>query len=186
MVNLSCRARSKSSEPSRHPLDLLKEAGAEWDDSGGGRSWTLADPFRFRLTVTAALDEDVKGPLLAALADEWSHAPRLAASLQPMAGTATTSTAYGSLVRLLLQVDALQTDVGRMLLQLLPEHQNETSSNGMPLTKLILGQFRWLEYVVDGAALMETVSEMLQARAALSTGAPCGQWRSQDRRLLRR
>ena len=34
--------------------------------------------------------------------------------------------------------------------------------SGAPLPKLLLSQFRWLERVVDGEALLDAVGEMLQ------------------------
>ena len=59
-------------------------------------------------------------------------------------------------MRLLLQCDSFQTAFAQQLLQTLTEHQDELESagaahSGMPLPKLVLSQFRWLEHVADGS-----------------------------------
>jgi len=69
-------------------------------------------------------------------------------------------------VRLLLHVDSLQPDIASSLMQLLPEYQGEEASDAMTTTRLILSQFRWLEHIVDGAALVGAASEMMQVADA--------------------
>jgi hypothetical protein len=92
--------------------------------------------------------------------------------LQPTRA-ATTGGSLGdavkdSVVRLLLQCSSVQTALAQQLLQSLQEHQDELDGGaapahaGMPLAKLVLSQFRWLETVVDGAALLETLEEILE------------------------
>ena len=49
----------------------------------------------------------------------------------------------------------VQTPLARHLLQILPEYQEELEGAaphaGMPMAKLVLSQFRWLEHVADGS-----------------------------------
>eukprot|EP00965_Chrysotila_dentata_P032057 1069144-Pleurochrysis_carterae.AAC.1 len=112
------------------------------------------------------------------LSEELSEVSRLAAALQPLSSSERGSigglcggpSVGDSLLRTLLHVDALQSEVGAALLQLLPEHQHTSAAGGMPMSKAILSQFRWLERVVDGAALVGAVFEMMQARRVTSAG----------------
>ena len=62
-------------------------------------------------------------------------------------------------MRLLLQCTNVQTLLACHLLQaLVQDHQEELedggSHAGMPLAKLVLSQFRWLEHVADGAGAL--------------------------------
>jgi len=171
---MASRAAKRPGEnPSNRPpkrtatskLDQLVGAGGATraEETGG---WALADAFRFRQAMAQeARRAGFKEELMAALADEWSDAARLGALLRPTVGT--DSSAHDSLVRLLLHVDALQSDVAAGLMQLLPDYQeDEVSSGAMSTTRLILSQFRWLEHIVDGAALVDAASEMMQVADA--------------------
>ena len=133
----------------------------------------LAESFGFKLAIDRACRQTaVREELLAVLADEWSNPVALRAALQPT--HAATASALGggdsvkdSLVRLLLQCVSIQTDLARLLIQELANHQDELDGSapphvGMPLVKLVLSQFRWLEQVVDGSALLETIGELLE------------------------
>ena len=134
----------------------------------------LADSFAFRQHVNKALEGDgAADELVGALADAWADPDALRASLVPMHAPAGGRAAgFGaeavkdSLVRLLLHVDPLQAGVAKALLEMLPalqaELEPESAHGGMPLPKLLLSQFRWLERVVDGEALLDAVGEMLQ------------------------
>lgn len=120
-----------------------------------------------------AQSPEFKEQLVTALAKEWSVPTKLDALLRPSVGS--DSSANDSLVRLLLHVDTLQGDIASGLMQLLPEYQEEEAgAGGVPMVRLILSQFRWLERIVDGAALVETASEIMQVRrpATLSSRAP--------------
>ena len=163
--------RSAPTQPS--PEEAPQSAGlALLASVGAGRKadgWVLAaDSFRFR----QQLDQQMRDParydeLLAALGDEFAVSDKLRLALAPMRATDGHDDAAvkDSLVRHLLHVDALQTQVARLLLEKLPELQDESErpqAGVMTLTKLLLSQFKWLEHVVDGHALVETVREMLE------------------------
>ena len=171
---MSKRAPSENRAPSNRPAkrgaakagldELLAAAGASRQPGEGG-GWAIADAFRFRQQITREAEADgFKEELLAALSDECFDPARLVALLRPTAGAAAVSS-NDSIVRLLLHVDSLQPDIASSLMQLLPEYQGEEASDAMTTTRLILSQFRWLEHIVDGAALVGAASEMMQARA---------------------
>ena len=156
------------------PHELLEKAGLK----RLGGEFFLADAFRFRHIINSAVrrEEAAAQELVDALSEAWSEPDELRAALQPTrtpaaAAPALDSNIFGdmavrdSLVRLLLQCESVQTELANNLLQMLPALQDELegSSSGMPLPKLLLSQFRWLEHVVDGGeAVLETIGEMLQ------------------------
>ena len=178
---MSKRAPSENRAPSNRPAkrgaakagldELLAAAGASRQPGEGG-GWAIADAFRFRQQITREAEADgFKEELLAALSDECFDPARLVALLRPTAGAAAVSS-NDSIVRLLLHVDSLQPDIASSLMQLLPEYQGEEASDAMTTTRLILSQFRWLEHIVDGAALVGAASEMMQARARARAARP--------------
>ena len=113
--------------------------------------------------------------------------PRARAALLPtrsrlsaVGGSATAACSFDSgfkdsFARLLLQCDDLQTGLASMLLRAPRRAAGRargppaaggggelSTSSRMPLPKLILSQFRWLEHVADGAALLAKLGEMLE------------------------
>eukprot|EP01018_Ginkgo_biloba_P031023 Gb_40799 [translate_table: standard] len=67
-----------------------------------------------------------------------------------------------SIARVLLLVAPLQTRICNILLEKLPEHFNgDSSSLKQDIPRLILNQFRWLDYLVDGEALTSKLLEVL-------------------------
>ena len=162
--------KSKGSKPQEEnaappapavPHALLASAGLSRAADG---SYLIADAFVFRQHIERACrDDNAKSELLAALAEAWAEPDALRTALQPTRAAASVSTAtslFGdggvkdSVVRLLLQCTSVQTSLAQQLLEVLPEHQEElegaASHAGMPLPKLVLSQFRWLEHVADG------------------------------------
>jgi hypothetical protein len=140
--------------PLPHPS--LGEAGLARAPDG---AYLVQDSFAFKGAIGRSMgDRDEE--LVSALQDAWSdpHAFRalLQPTRQPVAGAASGFEAglKDSVVRLLLQCDQLQTALAQGLLQSLPEHEAEldgaATRSGMPLPKLVLSQFRWLDHVVDG------------------------------------
>ena len=161
------------------PYAPLGDLGLSRAPDGG---YLVADTFSFRQQVRAAvMRPGVKQELLDALQEAWTEPAELRAALLPTrslagpgaaaAGAGAASYAFDggfkdSFVRLLLQCDDLQTDLASMLLERLAELQDELehgggggaaadgghSSSRMPLPKLVLSQFRWLEHVASSAA----------------------------------
>ncbi|XP_078163114.1 fanconi anemia group D2 protein isoform X2 [Carex rostrata] len=71
-----------------------------------------------------------------------------------------------SLARILLSVPAIQPHIQQMLLEKLPEHFNDTSTQESlslkdDIARLIINQFRWLDFLVDPTGFAEKLMEML-------------------------
>lgn len=156
-------------EAQPHPIPLLAEAGISVAADG---TFLLADGFAFRRVVErAARKTGATDELIDALAETWVDAGAFRAMLQPArsvaAGAAIGDTVKDSLIRLLLQCRPVQTRLAQQLLESLNEHQDELESaaplhQGMPLIKLVLSQFRWLEHIEDGSVLLQTIGDMIQ------------------------
>ena len=175
-------------EPPPLPHAALGEAGLSRSSDGG---YLLADSFCFKQSINRAMKSDAsRDEFLGALAEAWSEdSQELRAAAATRAASSAASNGAGgasifhdggvkdSLVRLLLQCDSLQTDFARQLLQSLGQHQDELAEGsgasatahshhqGMPLAKMILSQFRWLEHVVDGAGARSTQAPTAARRA---------------------
>ena len=154
-------------EPPALPHAVLGEAGISRDPCGG---YVLAPggAFAFKARVNRAMQRGpgAKEELLDALFEAWAGPESLRCALRPTRAQ-DGDTVKDSLVRLLLQCEGVQTELAQRLLEALPDHQDELEGRamphaGMPLPKLVLSQFRWLDYVADGAALLETIAAMLQ------------------------
>ena len=145
------------------PTPVLGQAGVSALADG---TFLIADGFTFRNSIERAMRRPgAKDALLSALRDAWSEPDALRAALQPTRSAASATSAAGdAIVRLLLQCSSVQTELAQQLLEGLADHQEELerACTGMPLAKLVLSQFRWLEHVVDGSALLATIGEMLQ------------------------
>jgi hypothetical protein len=145
------------------PHAILEAAGLSISAEG---SFLVSDGWLFRQNVKTAVHQPgALDDLLAALTEAWSDPRALRAALLPTRAPPGGSSASGALggalggvadsvIRLLLQCETLQTPLAQQLLEALPEHQDELETaaphSGMPLPKLVLSQFRWLEHVVDG------------------------------------
>ena len=160
-------------------LPQLKEAGVAFGADGSYQLTT--DSFKFREHLKRTMKRnDARDELIQGLADSWEDASSLRQALSPMRMPAGAATSAGdgvkdSLVRMLLQVDPLQTELANMLFEKLGELQADmdTDGNSMPLPRLIISQFRWLEHVVDGEALINSVSQTLQvSRPPLHVHSP--------------
>ncbi|KAJ4811357.1 fanconi anemia group D2 protein [Rhynchospora pubera] len=71
-----------------------------------------------------------------------------------------------SLARILLSVPAIQPQIQQMLLEKLPEHFNDTSTQESlslkdDVARLIINQFRWLDFLVDPTGFAEKLMEVL-------------------------
>ena len=130
----------------------------------------LADSFAFRQHVNKALEGDgAADELVGALADAWADPDALRSAASRCTARRGRAAGFGAEAvkdsLKLLHVDPLQAGVAKALLEMLPALQAELdpgAHGGMPLPKLLLSQFRWLERVVDGEALLDAVGEMLQ------------------------
>ena len=159
---------------------LLAEAGVARAPDG---AFVISDSLGFRSSLERATRQNAaKIELLNALNESWADPRELRLALQPTRATDKEAFASDgvkdSLVRLLLQCQTIQSDVATSLLELLAEYQTEidhhaSSHAHMPLPKLILIQFRWLEVVVNGAQILETIRQMLQVILTRETRLHC-------------
>ena len=179
----------QAAKPGPSAPNALQAAGVERADDG---SYVLSDSLGFRSCIEKAMrPAGAKEALLSALGECWASADELRLALQPtrVAGPVAPASegawsqgAKDSVVRLLLHCDSLQKELAALLFTLLPEHQDEMEGAGavrarMPLPKLILSQFRWLERIVDGGALLESLEEVLQVGCwHQADGPPDGWW----------
>ncbi|KAK3126398.1 hypothetical protein QOZ80_7AG0555960 [Eleusine coracana subsp. coracana] len=124
----------------------------------------LPSPLAFsaRLARSLAADPDGALPfrLLEGLAAFAAASPaRLRQLLLPTARHAP------SLARALLSVPALQPGLLAFLLEKLPEHFDGAALDGLPLQddvgRLIVAQFRWLDFLVDADTFVENLVEVL-------------------------
>uniref|UniRef100_A0A0D9WVL7 Fanconi anemia group D2 protein n=1 Tax=Leersia perrieri TaxID=77586 RepID=A0A0D9WVL7_9ORYZ len=139
---------------------------------------SLPSPLSFapRLARALAADADaLPGRLLAGLAAFASSSPaRLRQMLLPTATSSSSAAAASqarghshspSLARALLAVPALQPGLLGFLLEKLPEHFDDNVLDGMPLQddvgRLIVAQFRWLDFLVDADAFVGKLMEVL-------------------------
>ncbi|CAN6196902.1 unnamed protein product [Urochloa humidicola] len=118
--------------------------------------------FAARLGRALSADPSAAARLLAGLAAFASASPaRLRQLLLPSAPHAP------SLARALLSVPALQPDLLALLLEKLPEHFDDDGRalDGLPLQddvgRLIVSQFRWLDFLVDADTFVERLVEVL-------------------------
>ena len=148
---------------------LLAEAGISRTPDGG---FAISDSLGFRSTIERSTRQAAaKDELMTALSDSWADPTELRLALQPTRADTGAGVGEGvkdSLVRLLLHCQTIQSEVATILIEMLPEHQTEIDNASashvqMPLPRLILSQFRWLEVVVNGSELLESISQMLQA-----------------------
>ncbi|RLN34883.1 hypothetical protein C2845_PM03G20140 [Panicum miliaceum] len=124
----------------------------------------LPSPHAFAARLGRALSADPSAAprLLAGVAAFAAASPaRLRQLLLPAAPHAP------SLARVLLSVPALQPGLLALLLEKLPEHFDDSGGalDGLPLQddvgRLIVSQFRWLDFLADADAFVEKLVEVL-------------------------
>jgi Fanconi anemia group D2 protein len=107
---------------------------------------------------------------------------QLLKSLRPWRSTGDTTVVYSqqeTLIKLLLGIDSLQPSLLDVLLEKLAEHscgeENVTVALIENIPRLILGQIRWLDRLVDGPAfvvnllaMMDTIEDALQREIVLA------------------
>ena len=171
-------AATKEAAHAAEVLPQLADAGIARSADGGYLLNT--DSFKFRQHMERTMRRiDARDDLIQNLAEEWEDPASLRQALSPMRtpGAGAASAGDGvkdSLVRMLLHVDPLQTDLATKLLEKLPELEDEmdTDGNSMPLPRLIVSQFRWLEYVVDGEKMVDSVRETMEVHDPACSTVP--------------
>jgi len=110
---------------------------------------------------------EVIDDFLEGLQEQLDDAGRFRLSLLPVSMSEDTE-GYGgsqeSLIRMLLGVDILQPKIANMLLEKLPEFTEDDGNDGVDdfnIPRLILNQFRWLDFIVQSKELTEKMLEMV-------------------------
>eukprot|EP00250_Pteridium_aquilinum_P032972 c5030_g1_i1 orf=3-521(+) len=123
-----------------------------------------APAFLQKLELRLKKDSSLHQSFLTGLQDFISDDSNLRRLLNSFAGTGQEGTGgTDSLARLLLSVEAIQTQFANMLLERLPEHCADVESSFLrdSIPRLILNQFRWLDYLIDGENVTSKLMEVL-------------------------
>ncbi|XP_078437577.1 fanconi anemia group D2 protein isoform X2 [Wolffia australiana] len=149
-------------------FSVLADAGCTLCSSGP--PLLPADTFEFRRRLDRCFTSSEENPLLeqflSGLSTFLSSRLNLRRFLVPAArealsGTNGVSSKADSLARVLLLVASLQPRLQHLLLERLPEYFDaaEVAEDNIP--RLIVNQFRWLDFVVDLEGLCEKLMEVL-------------------------
>ncbi|KAJ8902489.1 hypothetical protein NDN08_006892 [Rhodosorus marinus] len=131
----------------------------------------LVRELRFGIIAESSASSARIADIMANLEQSWSDVEKFRRSLVPFRSPdECTSSKFlfgrDTLVKVLLAIDSLQTGVLNVLLQRIPELTMEEDEGGesyTDLAKLAVSQMRWLDFVVDGAALSETLLDVISA-----------------------
>ncbi|XP_047315356.1 Fanconi anemia group D2 protein homolog [Impatiens glandulifera] len=120
--------------------------------------------FRARLHRNFSSDSSLRNDFLSAFSTYLSSPNNFRRVLSFSNRDGSYSGRNDSLVRVLLLVPCIQLDLQVMLLEKLPEYfdDDDTSSSVSPsMPRLILNQFRWLDFLVDSEAFSEKLLQIL-------------------------
>ncbi|RZR94142.1 hypothetical protein BHM03_00022771 [Ensete ventricosum] len=135
---------------------LLADAGCTLSVPHGAPPSLPADPHRFRLRLEGRLSAD---PSL-----RFRFLAGFSAVLIPASHDGVAKKGE-SLARILLLVAPIQPRIQQLLLEKLPEYFHDFGNGGLPLkddvARLIVNQFRWLDFLVDAEGFIEKLMEVL-------------------------
>ncbi|KAL0422024.1 UNVERIFIED_CONTAM: Fanconi anemia group D2 protein [Sesamum latifolium] len=166
-------ALSRSPTPLEKMVSVLADAGCTLINAAGPPSLpSNLYNFRQRLDGVLAVDSSLRSQFLKGFSDYISSTSNLRRVLLPCDRDGFGSVRRESLVQLLLLVKAIQQDLLDMLLEKLPEYFDMDPLDGgcglsssLPLdediARLILNQFRWLDFLVDSEAFAEKLLQIL-------------------------
>ncbi|KNC54879.1 uncharacterized protein AMSG_12360 [Thecamonas trahens ATCC 50062] len=150
---------------------VLAAAGVRLDATPASHGLT-APPAAVRQALKTKLyfDDTAREAFVNSLLEYLDEGPEfLVKALRPMVQVKTTPGSAGlagtpaasaePLLRLCLGVEPVQTQLALALLEAIPEHADDSPE----VPKLILAAFRWLDTVVDGAAIATKLLELLDA-----------------------
>ncbi|KAI5068077.1 hypothetical protein GOP47_0016422 [Adiantum capillus-veneris] len=158
--------RFSAASPASAFLSLLAECGCTLCRQGLVLPARDAPSFLHKLELRLKSDASLHQNFLSGLQDFISDDSNLRRLLNSFAGDGQGIVSTDSLARLLLSVAAVQTQVANILLEKLPEHCAEAGSSLLPglrdsIPRLILNQFRWLDYLIDAENLTSKLMEVL-------------------------
>lgn len=156
--------RRRSGGPEGVFGDLLAEAGCELISSRAGQEYEVADPHALRraLERKLTLNRELVEGFLEGLEQHLAPDEVLHAALKPMTVTGANVPITGdSFIRVLLSISVLQAKLAELLLDRLAACSGGEGGEEQSIAQLILGQFRWLDLVVDPRALTSQLLERL-------------------------
>nr|XP_018680592.1 PREDICTED: Fanconi anemia group D2 protein homolog isoform X2 [Musa acuminata subsp. malaccensis] len=145
---------------------LLADAGCTLSVLHGGPPSLPADPHRFRRRLEGRLSADpsLRSRFLAGFSAYIRTTENLKRVLIPASHDGVAEKGE-SLARILLLVAPIQPRIQELLLEKLPEYFHGSGNGGLPLkddvARLIVNQFRWLDFLVDAEGFIEKLMEVL-------------------------
>ncbi|KAL0364788.1 UNVERIFIED_CONTAM: Fanconi anemia group D2 protein [Sesamum angustifolium] len=164
---------SRSPTPLEKMVSVLADAGCTLINAAGPPFLpSNLYNFRQRLDGVLAVDSFLRSQFLKGFSDYISSTSNLRRVLLPCDRDGFGSVRRESLVQLLLLVKSIQQDLLDMLLEKLPEYFDMDPLDGggglsspLPLdediARLILNQFRWLDFLVNSEAFAEKLLQIL-------------------------
>ncbi|PKA50881.1 hypothetical protein AXF42_Ash007536 [Apostasia shenzhenica] len=149
-------------------VSLLAEAGCTIRVSGDFPPSLPADPHKLcrHLENCLSLASDRVSLFVSGFSSYIRNSQNLRRVLVPASHDGSVGSARESLVRLLLLVAPIQPQLLNLLLEKLPEHFNADTIGGNcslkdDIARLIVNQFRWLDFLVDSEGFAEKLMEVL-------------------------
>ncbi|GER32925.1 fanconi anemia group D2 protein homolog [Striga asiatica] len=169
--------RTTPSPQSQGPIDkmvvVLAEAGCTLLNPAGPPCLP-SDLYGFRQRLDSLFSDDtsLRSQFLKGFSEHISSVANLRRVLLPTQQDGFGSVTSESLIRVLLLVKCIQQDLLDMLLEKLPEYfDGDSNANGSGLThssclyddvaRLILNQFRWLDFLVCSEGFVEKLLQVL-------------------------
>ncbi|KAM7511790.1 hypothetical protein LguiB_010665 [Lonicera macranthoides] len=172
-VNINENVETENLNPIDKMTSVLAEAGCTLINPLGPPCLPSdTNKLRHHLHRLFSSDSSLKSDFLSGFSSYVNSSPEnLRRVLLPSHPDSCGSTRSHSLVRVLLLVPSIQLDLQNMLLETLPEYFDTDpgsgfgSSTSLPLhedvARLILNQFRWLEFLVDSETFTDKLLQVL-------------------------
>ncbi|KAI4324572.1 hypothetical protein MLD38_030049 [Melastoma candidum] len=160
---------SSSAAAAERLVSVLADAGCTLVNGDGPPCLPSdAHKFRARIGVVLGRDDAARGEFLRGFSDYVRSEKNLRRVLASGGGHgfALSRKSNGSLARNLLLVPCIQLELQKILLEKLPEYfepprMGESLSLGDDIARLIINQFRWLDFIIDADSFTENLMQLL-------------------------
>ncbi|XP_019161655.1 PREDICTED: Fanconi anemia group D2 protein homolog isoform X2 [Ipomoea nil] len=161
--------QSQSTTPVDKMVAVLADAGCTLINPTGPPCLPSDLPkLRHRLHHLFSSDSTLRSEFLHGLCSYINSPNNLRRMLSHSNRDGLVSVRSESVVRVLLLVPSIQSDIQNMLLEKLPEYFDMDPSGTLPsprfeddIARLILNQFRWLDFLVDSEAFIDRLLQVL-------------------------
>nr|GMC91792.1 Fanconi anemia group D2 protein homolog isoform X2 [Ipomoea batatas] len=161
--------QSQSTNPVDKMVAVLADAGCTLINPAGPPCLPSDLPkLRHRLHHLFSSDSTLRSEFLHGLCSYINSPNSLRRILSHSNRDGLVSVRSESVVRVLLLVPSIQSDIQNMLLEKLPEYFDMDPSGPLPssrfeddIARLILNQFRWLDFLVDSEAFIDRLLQVL-------------------------